>query len=60
MHLEHRAGEYLEFDFAGDKLGFVDIETGEYPSKSVVLKLQCAKHLQFLGLQLSCVNLLLP
>jgi len=37
MHLEHKAGEYLEFDFAGDKLGFVDIDTGEYTECSVLV-----------------------
>jgi transposase len=29
MHLYHRAGEYLQFDFAGKQLHYVDIQTGE-------------------------------
>ena len=29
MHFEHKAGDKLFVDFAGDKLHFIDIETGE-------------------------------
>jgi len=30
MHLEHKAGDKLFIDFAGEKLGIVDKETGEF------------------------------
>jgi len=29
MHLTHRAGEYLQIDFAGKQLHYVDIQTGQ-------------------------------
>ena len=29
MHLSHRAGEYLQIDFAGKHLHYIDIKTGE-------------------------------
>ena len=29
MHLTHRAGEYLQVDFAGKQLHYIDIETGQ-------------------------------
>jgi transposase len=29
MHLTHRAGDYLQVDFAGKKLYYIDIQTGE-------------------------------
>jgi len=29
MHFTHRAGEYLQIDFAGKKLGYIDSQTGE-------------------------------
>jgi transposase len=29
MHLTHRAGDYLQVDFAGKKLHYIDIQTGE-------------------------------
>jgi transposase len=29
MHLSHRAGDYLQVDFAGKQLHYVDIQTGE-------------------------------
>jgi transposase len=29
MHLEHRPADYLQFDFAGKSLHYVDIDTGE-------------------------------
>lgn len=29
MHLTHRAGDYLQVDFAGKKLQYIDIQTGE-------------------------------
>jgi len=29
MHLSHRAGDYLQVDFAGKKLHYIDIQTGE-------------------------------
>lgn len=37
MHLDHKPGEFLEFDFAGDKLGYVDPDTGEYTDCSVLV-----------------------
>jgi len=36
-HFCHKPGEYLEFDFAGDKLGFVDPGAGEYTECSVLV-----------------------
>ncbi|HUX58251.1 MAG TPA: hypothetical protein VMV77_14850 [Bacteroidales bacterium] len=29
MHLFHRAGEYLQVDFAGKNLHYIDVHTGE-------------------------------
>lgn len=37
MRLDHKPGEHLEFDFAGDKLSFVNPETGEYTECSVLV-----------------------
>jgi transposase len=37
MHLTHRAGDYLQVDFAGKKLHYIDIQTGEIVSCPVLI-----------------------
>ena len=37
MHLSHRAGEYLQIDFAGKNLHYIDIQTGEIISCPVLI-----------------------
>jgi transposase len=37
MHLSHRAGDYLQVDFAGKKLHYIDIQTGEIVSCPVLI-----------------------
>jgi len=37
MHLSHRAGEYLQVDFAGKKLHYIDVQTGEIVSCPVLI-----------------------
>lgn len=37
MRLPHRPGEQLQVDFAGDKLGYVDMSTGEWISCEVLV-----------------------
>ncbi len=37
MHFTHQPGEQLQVDFAGDKLGYVDRETGEWISCEVLV-----------------------
>jgi len=37
MHLSHRAGDYLQVDFAGKKLHYIDLETGEIVSCPVLV-----------------------
>ena len=37
MHFTHQAGEQLQVDFAGDKLGYVDLTTGEWMACEVLV-----------------------
>jgi transposase len=37
MHLDHRPGEYLQIDFAGKKLGYIEKSTGEVISCPVLV-----------------------
>ena len=37
MHLSHRAGDYLQVDFAGKNLHYVDVQTGEIISCPVLI-----------------------
>jgi transposase len=37
MHLSHRAGDYLQVDFAGKELHYVDVQTGEIISCPVLI-----------------------
>ena len=37
MHLSHRAGDYLQVDFAGKKLHYIDVQTGEIVSCPVLV-----------------------
>ena len=37
MHFTHIPGEQLQMDFAGDKLGYVDIQTGEWIACEVLV-----------------------
>ena len=37
MHLSHRAGDYLQVDFAGKKLHYIDVQTGEIVSCPVLI-----------------------
>lgn len=44
MHLEHKAGDKLFIDFAGDKLSIVDVESGEIiPVEVFVVILPCSQ-----------------
>jgi transposase len=51
MHFEHTAGEELQFDFAGDKLSYVDLENGEMikcPVLVCVLPFSCFTYVEAL------------
>jgi len=37
MHLTHRAGDYLQVDFAGKNLHYIDIQTGEIVACPVLI-----------------------
>jgi transposase len=37
MHLSHRAGDYLQVDFAGKELHYIDMQTGEIVSCPVLI-----------------------
>ena len=37
MHLSHRAGDYLQVDFAGKELQYIDVQTGEIVSCPVLI-----------------------
>lgn len=44
MHLEHKAGDKMFIDFAGDKLSIIDLDTGEIiPVEVFVAILPCSQ-----------------
>ena len=44
MHLEHKAGDKMFIDFAGDKLSIIDLDTGEIiPVEFFVAILPCSQ-----------------
>lgn len=48
MHLEHKAGDKLFVDFAGDKLSFVDADNGEIKNTEVFIAILGASQLTYI------------
>jgi transposase len=47
MHIEHKAGDKLYIDFAGDKLSYTDLQTGELIPVEVFVSILGASQLTF-------------
>lgn len=47
MHIEHKAGDKMYIDFAGDKLNYIDVQTGELIAVEVFVSILGASQLTY-------------